>query len=111
MLKRWLSRTVFAVCVLLPTLAQAQLVNCPSGFNSNTSGNCSTNGTSAQFQLLNQTALSGTAIELMNSSGHQAFNFWTTAPANVQAFSTTFTFHDDCSVDPGACGFGWGFMG
>jgi hypothetical protein len=92
--------------------AQAQtIINCASGFNNKASGPCSTSGETAQLWLENQATLSGTSIELLNSGVHIANNFWVNTPANIQAFTTTFSFHADCSANPTACGFGWGFMG
>jgi Legume lectin domain/Chitobiase/beta-hexosaminidase C-terminal domain len=76
------------------------VINFPSGFA----------GSSSQIWLENNATLSGSLIHLVPSTVHNASNFWFKTPENIQAFTTTFTFHIDCSNDPSNCGDGLGFM-
>ena len=57
-----------------------------------------------------QRGLSGSLIHLVTSVVHNADNAWYETPENIQAFTTTFTFHIDCSNDTSDCGGGLGFM-
>ncbi len=77
-------------------------INYPSGFASS----------SGQIWLENQATLAGSLIHLVPSTVHNASNAWYEVPENVQAFTTTFTFHVVCpSAGSGtACGDGFGFM-
>src|SRR5271168_2457272 len=116
-MRRLLIAAALTALSLFAQVAQAQvIINCPSGFNNNTSGACSTKGfgnTGNQINLLNGSTLVGTSIELLDGGIHEGHNIWSSSLVNIQAFTTTFTFHNDCSVaNPSyGCGEGWGFMG
>jgi hypothetical protein len=84
---------------VLPS-AHAQVINYPNGFASS----------SGQIWLENFAALDGSMIHLVPSRVHNGSNAWFETPENVQAFTTTFTFHIDCSAQPSNCGGGFGFM-
>jgi hypothetical protein len=92
-------------------VASAQtVVNCASGFVSGGKGACSTGIIGSGAQLYTQSAVSGSTLELLNGTVHQAANLTTQKPANIQAFTTTFTVQDSCEPNPGNCGNGFGFM-
>ena len=76
------------------------VINYPSGFA----------GSSGQLWLENGTTLSGSAIQLTNSTSQSANNAWYKTPVNVQAFTTTFTWNAICPASPATCGDGMGFM-
>jgi len=82
----------------------ALLPNFPSGFASGNFG-----GGAGQIWLENDAAQSGTSIEInQNNVGHMSNNAFWTGSVNTQAFTTTFTFHWNCSdpQTPGVCGQG-----
>ena len=85
--------------------AAAQTINFPYGFTTADDG-----AGPGQIYVNNAGYISGTSIQIGDSTGHRANNAWYTTPVNVQAFTTTFTFHIDCSINPTECGQGFGFM-
>ena len=100
-----LSLLVLLLAALIPGLliasANGQMViNYPNGFV----------GSSGQVWLENYASLSGSEIHLVPSVVHNGSNAWFKTPENIQAFTTTFTFHVDCSSQPSDCGDGLGFM-
>ena len=103
----WLA--VMALGLLSPGAAPAQLVDYPSGFAGATS---SSTGGSGPIWLEGCANLQGSTIVLSSLVAHSACNAWVMIPANVQAFTTTFTFNFVCpSVASGTpCGDGMGFM-
>ena len=92
-----LSVITFGVCL---NAAHAQVINFPSGFADS----------SSQVWLENFATLNGSLIHLVPSKVHNGSNAWFKTPENVQSFTTTFTFHIDCSADKSDCGGGFGFM-
>ena len=86
--------------LLMPSANAQTVINYPSGFASS----------SGQIWLENYAALSGAEIHLVPSVVHNGSNAWFETPENIQAFTTTFTFHVDCSAQPSNCGDGLGFM-
>jgi hypothetical protein len=91
---------MMAVGLTSSRAASAQVINYPSGFA----------GSSGQIWLENNATLSVSLIHLVPSIVHNASNAWFKTPENIQAFTTTFTFHIDCSNDTADCGGGLGFM-
>jgi hypothetical protein len=89
----------------LLSAANPQVINYPNGFTSANLGN-----NPGQIYPNNASYLSGTSIQIGDATGHRANNAWYTTPVNVQAFTTTFTFHVNCSANPSDCGDGLGFM-
>ena len=83
-------------------------INCPSGFVGATGGACSTGGAGQAIYLPGGIS-SDPAIVLLNDTVHQGGNAFYETPVNIQAFTTTFTFHDSCATQPGNCGNGFGF--
>ena len=100
------SRSLVVLLVAVMTLGftrpavHAQVINYPSGFAN----------ASADVWMENFASFDGSLIHLVPSKVHNGSNAWFKTPENVQAFSTTFTFHIDCSADPSDCGGGFGFM-
>jgi hypothetical protein len=82
------------------TSSAQTLINYPSGF---------ANSGSALW-LENASTLSGSSIQLTNSTQSAANNIWYRTPVNVQAFSTTFTWTAKCPASPALCADGMGFM-
>ena len=76
------------------------MINFPSGFTDS----------SSQVWLENFATLDGSLIHLVPGKVHNGSNAWFKTPENVQTFTTTFTFHIDCSADRSDCGGGFGFM-
>jgi hypothetical protein len=95
-----------ALCILTLALATAGMtsaqtvINFPSGFASAPS----------TIWLENNAAYSGSSIHLVPATVHNASNAWFKTPENIQAFTNTFTFHINCSAQPGNCGDGIGWM-
>ena len=83
-----------------PPSSSSAVINFPSGFGSHPS----------TLFLNNNTAYAGSSIQLTDTAGHHADNVWFETPVNEQAFTTTFNFHFNCSVDASDCGDGLGFM-
>jgi Legume lectin domain len=107
-LNEWNVRLLIVVGVAslgLLSVANAQVINYPSGFTSANLGN-----NPGQIYPNNASYLSGTSIQIGDATGHRVNNTWYTTPVNVQAFTTTFTFHVNCSANPSDCGDGLGFM-
>ena len=96
------SSVASATYVIQPAAAAsaASVINYPNGFA----------GSSGQVWLENYASLSGSEIHLVPSVVHNGSNAWFKTPENIQAFTTTFTFHVDCSSQPSNCGDGLGFM-
>ena len=86
--------------VFLMSAVHAQVINFPGGFA----------GARGQIWLENFASHDGSLIHLVPSTEHNGSNAWFKTPENVQAFTTTFTFHIDCSTKPSDCGGGFGFM-
>jgi predicted secreted protein len=96
---------VMTLGLLIARAAPAQIINLPSGFASSNLGN-----NPDQIYPNNASYLSGSSIQIGDSTGHRANNAWYTTPVNVEAFTTAFTFHVDCSINPTKCGDAMGFM-
>jgi chitobiase/beta-hexosaminidase-like protein len=92
---------VMMLGLLSPHAAGAQVINFPSGFASQPS----------TIWLENASVYSGSSIQVIANVGHTANNAMFETPVNVQAFTTTFTFHFDCSgsLTVGDCGDGIAF--
>jgi hypothetical protein len=107
--------SVFFVAMMLCGLlssyaAEAQtVINYPNGFNS--AAVSTAYGASGTIWLNNATQ-GGSQIQLSTvGTDHGAANAWFRTPANIQAFTTTFTFQIECSGGSSAnCANGMGFM-
>ena len=94
-----LSLAVMTLRLLSPAADAQTVISYPSGFASQPS----------QLWLENASKYSGSSIQITAAIGHTANNVWFKTPVNEQAFTTTFTFHFNCSASSD-CGDGMGFM-
>ena len=99
-MKRALELVFLALLAAASGAAQTPVINYPSGFA----------GAPSTIWLENFAAYSGTSIHLVPSRVHNGSNAWFKTPESETNFTTTFTFHIDCSADPTDCGGGFGFM-
>jgi hypothetical protein len=94
--KRYLFLALIGLGFLIPASAQSTVFNCPS-FNGNTSGACSVAPAyptpSTAFWTRPGGPVSGSAVDMVPvGSTHNAYSMFYYTTANIQAFTTTFTF-------------------